>query len=135
ETVSDFPGGFDPSISGDGRYVAYTMNWNGSNPTADIAVVDRIANFQLGGPADDIILGSARTDLMHGGVGGNDSLFGGAGNDVLFAFDGVDRLTGGPGSDIFVIAPNGAGVQNSGLDIVTDFTPGVGGDVLNIADL
>ena len=47
--------------------------------------------------------------------GGNDTLSGGAGDDLLVGDYGNDELSGGQGSDVFVFAHDG------GHDVVTDF--------------
>jgi hypothetical protein len=64
------------------------------------------------------------------GRGGDDVLIGGPGNDLIEGDSGNDTLTGGSGSDTFVYR----GVLD-GADIITDFTPGSGGDVLDFADI
>jgi VCBS repeat-containing protein len=64
------------------------------------------------------------------GTSGADTLNGTAGNDILIGGAGDDLLAGGAGSDTFVWKAG-----ESGTDTVTGFTKGVGGDVLNLADL
>ncbi len=64
-----------------------------------------------GGDGDDTLFGEAGNDVLNGGHGA-DVLWGGDGNDVLYAgavaLDGWDTLTGGTGSDVFVLQRNGA---------------------------
>ena len=72
--------------------------------------------------------------------GGDDSLAGGAGNDLLFGQGGADTLIGGMDDDLLI---GGSGqdafVWNAGeqgSDRILDFTPGGGaGDVLDLRDL
>jgi len=61
---------------------------------------------------------------------GNDIINAGAGNDTLIGGAGNDTLTGGLGSDTFKWSLN-----DTGSDKITDFTLGVGGDVLDLKDL
>ena len=77
---------------------------------------------------NDTINGTNNADTLYGGAG-NDILNGLGGNDVLLGGSGNDQLTGGAGSDRFVITNGG------GVDKITDFTIGVGGDILDISDL
>ncbi len=64
--------------------------------------------FALGG--NDSVTGTAGADMLHGGRGddhlsgkaGNDVLYGAEGNDVLEGGGGRDLLNGGLGSDLFV---------------------------------
>lgn len=72
----------------------------------------------IGGMANDTLTGGAGDDLILGGAGA-DTLSGGAGDDILFDGTGADRMRGGPGADIFVFADDGA------PDIVEDFEPGL----------
>jgi len=64
------------------------------------------------------------------GTTGNDVLTGTSGDDVIISGSGDDTMTGGAGSDTFVWQSG-----DTGTDTVIDFTPGVGNDVLKIADL
>lgn len=52
----------------------------------------------FGRKGDDVLTGSAQSDLLSGGMG-NDTLVGGEGNDVLNAAQGADSLSGGAGDD------------------------------------
>ncbi len=81
--------------------------------------------------------GAVGNDTLYGGNGddrledsaGSDLLDGGAGEDTLVASYGADELTGGTGRDIFEIA------VIHGVDTVTDFQAGANGDTLNLSDL
>ena len=79
----------------------------------------------VGGAGDDVLIGGAGVDLLDGGDG-SDLLIGGAGNDTM---------TGGSGSDEFLWIADGYDASNPKEDIITDFTLGAGGDVLNLGDL
>ena len=73
--------------------------------------------------------GTTGADVLTGiGLGGVDSLSGGAGNDTIISGRGADTMAGGAGADVFKFTPY------SGKDVITDF--GVGGhDVLDISAL
>lgn len=62
-----------------------------------------------------------------------DRLVGGDGNDVLVGGGNGDVLVGGAGTDIFIVerADSSTGYE----DIITDFTVGPGGDVLDMVQL
>jgi Ca2+-binding RTX toxin-like protein len=105
-----------------------------------------------GGDGDDLIAGDA---LAIGGgaytdvyMGGDDTLLGGDGDDTIFGDTndgsedvggddiieggaGADVMTGGLGIDTFVFGADAVG----DIDTITDFTDGVGGDILDLADL
>ena len=59
-----------------------------------------------------------------------DTLVGGTGEDFLIGGTGNDTLTGGAGSDRFDL-----NASTHGVDTITDFETGLGGDVLDIADV
>jgi Ca2+-binding RTX toxin-like protein len=77
---------------------------------------------------NDTLEGGKGDDLLFG-QGGNDTLLGGDGNDILFGGMGDDTLTGGAGADQFVWQKGEAG-----HDVIKDFNIGEG-DSLNLADL
>jgi Ca2+-binding RTX toxin-like protein len=104
----------------------------------DILVADSImlataGDFPLpilkAGAGADTLIGSANSEVLSGGEG-NDLLVAGAANDILVGGSGDDVLTGGGGSDVFVWR-----AADSGRDTVTDFTAGVGGDVLDLGSV
>jgi trimeric autotransporter adhesin len=74
------------------------------------------------------IAGGAGNDTLIGGTG-NDTLIGGAGNDVLDGGAGNNVMAGGLGNDVFRFE------AGFGHDIITDFNPVVGGDLLDISSL
>ncbi|MEJ8857993.1 VCBS domain-containing protein, partial [Variovorax robiniae] len=91
-----------------------------------------------GGSGNDIMYGIQGNDKLSGQNGndqlfggqGNDMLDGGAGDDTLTGGTGNDTLTGGTGSDRFVFESSGSA---NGVDVITDFSLGEGGDVLDLS--
>ncbi|MCQ4347950.1 type I secretion C-terminal target domain-containing protein, partial [Pseudomonas stutzeri] len=89
-----------------------------------------------GGAGNDTLTGTAGGDWIFGhdgddvlsGLLGDDALAGGAGDDILVGGPGNDLLSGGPGADTFVWNSG-----DSGVDRITDFTPGE--DRLDLSDL
>jgi len=87
---------------------------------------DAANNVLFGTGVDDDINGMAGNDWLFGGAG-DDDILGGVGNDVIFGGAGDDDIDGGEGNDFLV---GGAGAdyfefnQNSGNDIIWDFTQG-----------
>ena len=133
---------FTPSISADGRFVAFSSFASNivpgdTNNTDDIFVVDtsstpKVINGtpgndnQTGTSGNDIINGLEGSDVLTGlrasdvlnGGDGNDILYGGKGSDTLNGGLGNDNLVGGAGNDVFVL---GAGL---GVDTFSDFGNG-----------
>jgi len=104
-----------------------------------------------GGTGADSITGGSGTDALIGGTG-NDSINGAAGVDAITGGTGGDSLTGGSGVDTFNMAiadgvvPSATSLSaavasgdtitfssTAGVDSITDFTAGSGGDVLNFS--
>ncbi|MYM61736.1 type I secretion C-terminal target domain-containing protein, partial [Pseudomaricurvus sp. HS19] len=127
---------------GDGIYLTTaTPLAAGYSPNVEITVVDGSSSAKtvIGGSASSSFTGTDSADWMDGGSGddqlyggaGNDTLLGGDGEDVIYGGIGSDTMSGGQGSDTFVWQVADAGA----VDTITDFQTGVGGDVLNFADL
>jgi VCBS repeat-containing protein len=101
----------------DSATVNLTILGNGEN---DVINGTAASETLTGGPGNNIISGAAGNDVITG-AGGQDSLSGGT---------GADTLTGGAGRDVFVFHRG-----ETGVDTITDFTAGSGGDALDIRDL
>ena len=97
----------------------------------------------VGGLGDDTLFGAEGNDSLHGGLD-NDIIFGDAGDDMLAGDAGDDFLSGGMGQDI-LFGGDGDDIfywQSSDFvagpveeDVVVDFEVGVGGDILDLADI
>jgi Ca2+-binding RTX toxin-like protein len=131
--------------------------------TGQFAAVEdgKIESFEIGGailPAlevetrvqpdvgadGDVILGDETAETLNGtplgdyieGGDGADTILGGDGDDIfgdIAADDAVDELTGGAGRDTYrylPVTPIAGGVAE---DVITDFTPGDGGDIIRLA--
>ncbi|WP_236663709.1 retention module-containing protein [Aeromonas jandaei] len=85
-----------------------------------------------GNNLDNILFGGDGDDILRGMVGA-DTLVGGAGNDTLIGGIGADILVGDSGRDTFKWSSGDA--TSTGVDVIKDFQPGVGGDVLDISEL
>ncbi|NET36403.1 MAG: calcium-binding protein, partial [Cyanothece sp. SIO1E1] len=91
----------------------------------------------LGGDGDDIVRGDLNTSDSQGDIdGGNDTLFGGAGNDSLGAKSGDDELFGGIGDDL-LFGDDGDDILRGGVGndtlIGDDFSGGEGSDTFVFA--
>jgi phosphodiesterase/alkaline phosphatase D-like protein len=110
-------------------------NLFGAAGSDNLKVVEGSSQFLFGGSGNDTLSSSGNKNRLYGGSGDdklisnfNDSLFGGDGDDILFAGKGGgNRLSGGAGADQFWIA-NGS--LPTSKNIVTDFTKGI--DVIGI---
>nr|WP_298141006.1 retention module-containing protein [uncultured Pseudomonas sp.] len=89
---------------------------------------------------DYIVEHATELNLSGDPRGGDDTLAGGAGDDLLFGQGGADTLIGGMGDDLMI---GGSGQDTfawsageQGADRILDFTPGGSeGDVLDLRDL
>ncbi|MNX89335.1 Bifunctional hemolysin/adenylate cyclase precursor [compost metagenome] len=76
---------------------------------------------------NDTLTGNNNNNVINGGLG-NDILSGGGGDDLLIGGLGNNTLSGGAGADTFQWLKD-----NSGHDVITDFTPGT--DKLDLSQL
>lgn len=97
--------------------------------TFTLATRTNIEHLTLTGSANINGTGNALNNEIIGNSG-NNTLNGGAGNDFLHGGDGQDSLIGGTGIDTFDYD-----VLSEAGDTISGFTRGLGGDVLNLADL
>jgi len=88
-----------------------------------------VENLQLSGSGAINGTGNELANLVTGNIG-NNSLSGLGGDDTVIGGAGTDTLTGGMGSDRFDF-----NLFDGSIDIVTDFTSGLGGDIVDVADL
>jgi Ca2+-binding RTX toxin-like protein len=94
---------------------------NGTGNALDNEVTGNIGVNRLdGGAGNDTLVGSD----------GNDTLIGGLGNDLLVGGKGIDSLNGGAGVDTFLFSA----LEDAG-DTISGFVKGIGGDILDLADL
>ncbi len=111
-------------------YTPGTLSGSDQGANAELIIGSAAADGIAGnGGRGDWLFGGGGADSILAG-GGHDRLSGDDGADTLQAGLGADTLTGGAGSDRFVFTGIGEGV-----DVISDFTGGSGGDVLDIADL
>ena len=90
------------------------MGFDGHNTIKAGAGFDEVN----GGAGNDRIKGGDDTDILFGGDG-NDAIFGGNDPDFISGYEGLDRLWGGAGGDVFELIPN------TGEDIIVDFEDGL----------
>ncbi len=86
-----------------------------------------------GGGGNDTITGNGGVDTIDGGDG-NDTINGGAGADIITGGAGVDTITTGAGADTLHFTLTGV-TGSAGGDVVTDFTVGTGGDIIDMSSM
>jgi Ca2+-binding RTX toxin-like protein len=85
---------------------------------------------ELTGGRSDIATVTIAVNNLVMGTSGDDTLTGTGGVDVIVGLGGSDTLTGGDDADRFDYDS-----IDDGADTIADFTPGSGGDVLDVADV
>ncbi|MEM8956188.1 MAG: calcium-binding protein [Pseudomonadota bacterium] len=126
----------DILLGGGGNDILYGYagdDWLEGGTGNDVLYGDTGKDTLLGGEGDDELHGGWGDDLLYGGQGndvlrgglGIDKLYGGEGDDWLYSgnvtdANGHNELTGGSGSDVFVIGDNNTpppqGNDNNGWD-------------------
>lgn len=136
------------AINTSGSTGAVTVNAGASQVNLTLTSGSGVQTITSGAGADQLNGGTA-ADSLSGGAG-LDTISGGGGADTIVGGTGADRLTGGAGADKFnqaltdgvaisVAQANGnfaAGnvlTFGNGVDVITDFTAGAGGDVFGVA--
>jgi Ca2+-binding RTX toxin-like protein len=96
---------------------------------AETALEARL-QYNLTGTADaNTMVGGDLADVLTG-LAGNDTIKGGAGADTITGGEGADVINGGDGADTIVF---GATLAANGLDAISGFTVGAGGDVIDFS--
>ena len=108
---------------------------------ADMINGDIGSDTIFGGYGDDTINGDDGNDNIYAGQG-NDTINGGAGADILTCGSGVDLFIQNDGDSVRYTAQNafsgnalvtgGTFTFGNSVDRITDFTGGVGGDLINV---
>ena len=125
-------GGTDEVQSAVTFSLATRVNIENLTLTADATIHgtgNALNNHIIGSDGANKLDGAAGNDVLEGGLE-NDTLIGGLGNDRLIGGDGIDSLNGGAGVDTFDY-----NALSEADDIISGFVRGVGGDILNVADL
>jgi len=102
-----------------------------------------IGTSMTGGAGVDKFTGTGGADTITG-AGGADSLTGGSGADTITGGAGADTIVGGAGADTVVLTESAASVDRvvlvgtaaggaAGIDVISGFTAGAGGDVIDMA--
>lgn len=121
------------TLAGDGDDLVYGDDGNDGNDQIDGGAGN---DTLFGGSSDDTIFDSLGVNVLDGGDGNNllvdsstdpgQTVCGGAGDDTISVVTGA-TLTGAEGSDTYRFL--------AGDNLVTDFTAGAGGDVIDVAYL
>ncbi len=105
----------------------------GNTHDLNIAVGDG-TNIVVAGFGNDTIVTGAGDDIIFAGRA-SDVVDSGAGNDWIRGGPALDVMTGGAGSDTFAYVFVYESSVDTGVDTITDFTPGSAGDILDFHDL
>jgi Ca2+-binding RTX toxin-like protein len=126
---------FADGTTWDYAQVASRLTYTGTDVAETMYGLQDQVNRINGMGGNDTIYGGALEDILNGGDG-NDTITAGAGNDVITGGAGNDALDGGLGNDTYVVG-RGSGVDNisdydsraGNLDVLL-FEPGVSMDQL-----
>ncbi len=114
------------AVSGRTGTAVVTVTVRDGQATGSVQVTVRVAgggnDTLTGGAGADMIFGQNGNDTLSG-AGGNDLLCGGSGNDILSGGDGDDVMSGGSGNDRLTGGPGADHFSggSSSNDVATDF--------------
>ncbi|PVZ34515.1 retention module-containing protein [Pseudomonas sp. URIL14HWK12:I11] len=124
-------------------YVTEKAGHTASDSEIYTYIKGHLGEFNLGNSGgDDTLNGGNGNDILFGQAG-NDTLNGGNGDDILIGGKGNDILTGGAGADTFMwlrgdlnvdTTDSKGAVTQKGADVITDFSKAQG-DTIDLTDL
>jgi len=122
-------GGFAVDLSADDQ----VTQWNGVSNAAVQSGIDSVTGSGVTGTYGVDFTGNADVNTLTGSTN-VDTIRGGGGADTIVQTSGVDHLYGGAGADRFTLTTIFAGTATSAtVDVIKDFTPGSGGDTLEVS--
>jgi hemolysin type calcium-binding protein/WD40 repeat protein len=120
-------GSLEPSLSADGRTVAFHSFATNLDPADTDGLADVYVKELAAETADCTVIGTAGDDLLSG-TGGDDVICGLGGNDKLRGIGGGDLLLGGEGNDELVGGSGADTLQGEGGNDILKSRDGVGGN-------
>ena len=105
-----------------------------TSPTLTLSEANFEAHLQYsltGTGAGNTLTTGALNDTINGG-GGDDGITGGAGADTMTGGAGDDTFTISSGESVATVGGSGDAGTISGYDVITDFNPASGNDILNL---
>lgn len=105
---------------------AASLRWSSDGTDGTLLSFMSPKILELHSPGSDTVIGTDKSDKIHGSTGSSDVLIGNRGADVM---------KGSYGPDTFVFSPGDSG-QSKGFDVIRDFTKGAFGlgDVISFAE-
>lgn len=120
------------TVAGAAFNAGLTVDLTGNANDTTVTLGNGVNNV-TGGDGKDTITTGSKADSIDGGAG-NDTISSGGGTDTLTGGLGLDTLTGGAGVDRFTYTA-AAESQGVTVDVITDFTVGVTGDIIDLSSV